>query len=48
MSKEDLLDLEGVVTKILPGGKFEVTVKNENIEKNIISAYYCVNKLLNN
>ena len=36
MSKEDLLDLEGVVTKILPGGKFEVTVKNENIEKNII------------
>ena len=36
MSKEDLLDLEGVVTKILPGGKFEVTVKNENIEKVII------------
>lgn len=29
MSKDSMLDLTGIITKIIPGGKFEVTVKNE-------------------
>ena len=29
MSKDSMVDLTGIITKIIPGGKFEVTVKNE-------------------
>ena len=30
MSSDDLIELEGEIIKVHPGGKFEVAVKNEN------------------
>lgn len=35
MSKDNnsLIDLSGVITKIIPGGKFEVTIENEKGNK---------------
>lgn len=48
MSKADLLDLSGVVSKVLPGAKYEVSVKKDGTTEPLVVTCHLSGKMRKN